>query len=88
MNENNPVVRKMLADDEEDADGLGVVGFASDTLTTEAVFWKLVVNLHLPPSEVDKWTLEEMRLASAYMDMQADYRRIWSPYFDMKKGNE
>lgn len=85
LNYENPVVQRMLAEDEEDSEGLGNVGFLSDRLSTEAPFWRLVCNLRFSPSELDKWTLEEMRMATAYMDMQNDYKRVWQPYFDMKK---
>lgn len=85
LNYDNPVVRKMQADDEEDSDGLGVVGYPSEQLKTEALFWRLVCSLHLPKDEIDSWTLGEMRIAVAYLDMQNDYKRIWNPYFDMKK---
>ena len=79
------VVQKMLSEDEEDSEGLGTVGFFSDRMTTEALFWRLVCNLRLSPSEIDKWPLSDMRMADAYMAMQNDYKRIWSPYYDMKR---
>lgn len=75
----------MLSDDEDDSEGLGVVGYFSQKMTTESLFWRVVCNLRLPLSEVDRWTLGEMRMAGAYMEMQNDYKRIWSPYYDMKK---
>lgn len=77
----------MLAEDEEDSEGLGVVGTFSDEMTTEALFWRLVCNLRLSLTELDGWTLGEMRKADAYLSMQNDYKRIWSPYYDMKKEN-
>lgn len=85
LNYDNPVVQRMLADDEDDSDGLGVVGTPSDQLATEALFWRLVCTLRLSPREIDTWTLGEMRLASAFLQMQNDYKRIWTPYFDLKK---
>ena len=85
LNYDNRVVQKMLADDEEDSEGLGVVGYFSDRLTTEAMFWRIVCTLRLPLMEVERWTLGEMRLAVAYMQMQNDYKRIWSPYYELKK---
>lgn len=75
----------MLSDDEDDSSGLGQVGFLSDRMTTEALFWRLVCNLRLSPSDVDSWTLGDMRMADAYMSMQNDYKRIWSPYYDLKR---
>ena len=75
----------MVEDDEKDSEGLGVVGTLSDEMTTEALFWRLVCNLRLSLKEVDSWTLGEMRKADAYMSMQNDYKRIWSPYYDLKK---
>ena len=78
----------MTEDDEKDSEGLGVVGTLSDEMTTEALFWRLVCNLRLSLKEVDSWTLGEMRKADAYMSMQNDYKRIWSPYYDLKKEEE
>lgn len=75
----------MLADDEEDNIGIGCVGFLSDRLLSESLFWRIVCSLRLSPFEVDKWTLTDMRMAAAYLDMQNDYKRIWNPYFEMKK---
>ena len=80
----------MVEGDAKDSEGLGVVGTLSDEMTTEALFWRLVCNLRLSLKEVDSWTLGEMRKADAYMSMQNDYKRIWSPYYDMqgKDGEE
>lgn len=78
----------MLEEDEEDSEGLGDVGFMSERLASEALFWRLVCVLRLPISEVDSWTLGEMRLASAFLEMQGDYKRIWTPYFEMKRERE
>lgn len=85
LNEANPVVQKMLSDDDEDSEGLGDVGSMSGRLASEAPFWRLVCCLRLPLAEVDSWTLGEMRLASAFLEMQGDYKRIWNPYFEMKR---
>lgn len=85
LNYDNRVVQKMLADDEEDSEGLGAVGFLSQRLTTEALFWRLVCCLRVSPSELDSWTLGEMRMAAGYLDMQNDYKRIWSAFFELKK---
>ncbi|MBR6448354.1 MAG: hypothetical protein IKS96_07275 [Fibrobacter sp.] len=78
----------MLADDEEDEEGIGNVGHMSDLLVTEALFWRLVCNLRLSPEDVDKWTLGEMRLADAYMTMKKDYKRIYHPYLKWKEKQE
>lgn len=75
----------MLSDDDEDSEGLGDVGSMSGRLASEAPFWRLVCCLRLPLPEVDSWTLGEMRLASAFLEMQGDYKRIWNPYFEMKR---
>lgn len=78
----------MLSDDEKDSEGLGQVGFFSDRMTIEALFWRLVCNLRLSPSELDTWPLSDMRMADAYMTMQNDYKRIWTPYRDMQREEE
>lgn len=78
----------MMEDDKSDSDGLGVVGTLSDEMITEALFWRLVCNLRLSLKEVDSWTLGEMRMADSYLSMQNDYKRIWSPYYDLKKQDE
>jgi hypothetical protein len=77
----------MLADDEEDAEGLGTVGNLSERLSTESMFWRLVCSLKVGKDEIDGWTLGEMRLASGYLDMQNDYKRIWPSYYELKKDN-
>lgn len=78
----------MLNDDEEDSDGLGIVGFTSEKLSIEAMFWRIVCSLRLSLKEVDGWTLGEMRMAVAFLDMQSDYRRIWTPYFEMTNNDK
>lgn len=75
----------MLDEDASDAEDLGSVGFMNDTLTTQHPFWRIVCNLHFPPSEVDGWTLGEMRIATAYLDMQGDYKRAWSSMYDLRR---
>ena len=75
----------MLSDDVADSNGVGTVGFLSERMKTEAPFWRLVCTLRLSPKEVDSWTLGEMRLADAYLTMQNDYKRIWSPYYDLQR---
>lgn len=78
----------MTDDDKSDSEGLGVVGTMSDEMITEALFWRLVCNLRLSLKEVDSWTLGEMRKADAYMTMQNDYKRIWTPYYELKRKEE
>lgn len=79
----------MLSDDATDFAGVGTVGFLSERMKTEAPFWRLVCTLRLSLKEVDSWTLGEMRLADAFLTMQNDYKRIWSPYYDLqRKQNE
>lgn len=78
----------MMADDGIDSKELGVVGTMSDEMITEALFWRLVCNLRLSLKEVDSWTLGEMRKADAYLTMQNDYKRIWTPYYELKRQDE
>ena len=47
------------------------------------MFWNIVVNLRMPPSEVDSWTLEEMRKATAVMDMKQDFKSAWNAFYDV-----
>lgn len=77
----------MSGEDDDDAEGIGLVGMMSEKLASEAMFWRVVIGARQSLSEVDKWTLGEMRLAIAYMDMQNDYKRVWKPYYDSKKDN-
>lgn len=70
--------------DDEDSDELGRIGYMSDEMTTEAPFWRLVCSLRLSPSEIDRWTLDEMRKACAFLTMQNDYKRIWSVFYNRK----
>lgn len=85
LNETNPVVIRMMEEDDSDSEGLGTVGNMSERMASESIFWRLVVSLRLPIREVENWTLGEMRMATAYLDMQGDYKRIWSSYYDIKR---
>ena len=78
----------MLSKDEKDSKELGLVGTMSEEMLTEALFWRLVCNLRLSPSELDTWPLSDMRMADAYMTMQNDYKRIWTPYRAMQREEE
>lgn len=78
----------MMEDDGIDSKELGVVGTMSDEMITEALFWRLVCNLRLSLKEVDSWTLGEMRKADDYLTMQNDYKRIWTPYYELKRKEE
>lgn len=78
----------MLSKDEKDSKELGLVGTMSDEMLTEALFWRLVCNLRLSPSEMDKWTIGEMRKADAFLSMQTDYKRVWLVYFELSKLDE
>ena len=49
------------------------------------MFWNLVVNLRLSPSELDTWTLDEMRKATALLDMRQDYKSAWNAFYDVEK---
>ena len=44
---------EMLAKDDADSKGLGLVGTMSDEMLTEALFWRLVCNLRLSPKEIE-----------------------------------
>ncbi|MBO7412854.1 MAG: hypothetical protein J6U20_04230 [Fibrobacter sp.] len=79
---------EMLAKDDADSKGLGLVGTMSDEMLTEALFWRLVCNLRLSPKEIEEWTLNDMRKADAFMSMQMDYKRIWPVYFDLSKDED
>ena len=65
----------MLEKDDKTTESLGTIGTFSDRMITEALFWRLVCNLRLSPKEIDTWTIGQMRMADAYMNMQNDYKR-------------
>lgn len=69
----------------DDFSRLGEIGTTSETMDAQSIFWRIVVNLHFSPSEVDKWTLDEMRIASDYMSMQNDYMEAFSTLMDMER---
>jgi hypothetical protein len=79
---------KMLADDENDSSELGVIGTLSDEMTTEALFWRLVCNLRLSPTELERWTLGDMRKADAYLPMQSDYKRAFYASRELQREDE
>lgn len=72
----------MLEDRKTDMAGLGNIGQLSQAIEDEYIFWNIVVSLRLSPSEVDTWTLEEIKKVSAVLDMQQDYKSAWKKYFD------
>lgn len=73
----------MLATRQKDFSELGVIGHLSQDVDDEYIFWNLVVGLRLSPSEVDTWTLEEMRKATALLDMRQDYKSAWNAFYDV-----
>ena len=76
----------MLQDDARDEDELGEIGHFSEKIAGEAMFWRLVCTIHMPPAELDRWTLGEMRSANAFLNMQQDYKRAWSSLYEMRRG--
>lgn len=75
----------MLETRRKDFNELGVIGQLSQEVEDEYMFWNLVVGLRLPPSELDTWTLEEMRKATAIIDMRQDYKSAWNAFFDVER---
>lgn len=78
----------MAAEDDRDSADLGEIGRMGGRLAEEHMFWRLVCTLRLPPSEVDGWTLPEMRTACAYLDMSNDYRRVWGALAEYREGRK
>lgn len=76
----------MEDESEEEFDKIGEIGSTSKIMDEQVMFWRIVVNLHFTPSEVDKWTLEEMRIVSAFLKMQNDYKDAYSVLMDMERG--
>lgn len=73
----------MLTTRQRDFNNLGMIGHLSDSVEDEYMFWNIVVNLKMSPSEVDNWTLEEMRKATAIMDMRQDFKSAWNAFYDI-----
>lgn len=73
----------MKVEDDRDQEALGVIGHMSRRLAREREFWRIVCALNLPPSEVDKWPLRDIRLCNAYLDMQSDYKRAFPVMYDI-----
>lgn len=46
--------------------------------------WYLVINYHIPLSEIKTWTLDEIYKALAVVEMQKDYEKA-SASFDEEK---
>lgn len=59
---------------------IGKVGHLSEDLQTEWPFWRLVLDLKLSITEVDKWSLNEVYRANALLDMQDDYEDAMNAY--------
>lgn len=77
----------MLTSRQKDLDAIGSIGHLSQAVEEEYIFWNIVVSLRLPPSEVDKWTLDEMRKATAVMDMRQDIKAAWNAFYDVGESN-
>lgn len=75
----------MLSSRQKDFNDLGIIGHLSQAVEDEYMFWNLVVNLRLSPSELDTWTLDEMRKATALLDMRQDYKSAWNAFYDVEK---
>ncbi len=75
----------MLTSRQKDFNDLGIIGHLSQAVEDEYMFWNLVVNLRLSPSEIDTWTLDEMRKATALLDMRQDYKSAWNAFYDVEK---
>lgn len=75
----------MLSSRQNDFNVLGIIGHLSQAVEDEYMFWNLVVNLRLSPSELDTWTLDEMRKATALLDMRQDYKSAWNAFYDVEK---
>ena len=73
----------MLSSRQKDFNDLGIIGHLSQAVEDEYMFWNLVVNLRLSPSELDTWTLDEMRKATALLDMRQDYKSAWNAFYDV-----
>ncbi|SHL42471.1 hypothetical protein SAMN05720470_10847 [Fibrobacter sp. UWOV1] len=73
----------MLTSRQNDFNDLGLIGHLSQAVEDEYIFWNLVVNLRLSPSELDTWTLDEMRKATALLDMRQDYKSAWNAFYDV-----
>lgn len=76
----------MLSSRQNDIRCIGNIGKLSEEIEDEYIFWNIVVKLRLSPSEVDKWTLDEMRKANAVMDMQQDYKSAFRVLYE-DRGN-
>jgi hypothetical protein len=75
----------MLSSRQKDFNDLGIIGHLSQAVEDEYMFWNLVVNLRLSPSEIETWTLDEMRKATALLDMRQDYKSAWNAFYDVEK---
>ena len=64
----------MLSSRQSDLNRMGEIGHLSKEVDDEFLFWNLVVTLRMSPSEVDTWTLDEMRKATALLNMRQDYK--------------
>lgn len=73
----------MLASREKDFVDLGIIGHLSQAVEDEYMFWNLVIALRLSPSEIDTWTLDEMRKATALLEMKQDYKSAWNAFYDI-----
>lgn len=87
LNPNNPIVTRMLYEDERDNDDMGLIGITSDELEIESVLFDISSSLHIPLSDVSSWTLKQMRLALAYKIKKIQQERAFVVYSEMKAAN-
>ena len=78
----------MMSEDSEDDVDMGVIGKVRGRLEKETIFWRIVVTLRMQPSDVDGWSLGEMRAAISFVNMQNDYKRAWSAMYDIRREKE
>ena len=84
LDRGNSYVRDILTERRDAYAKVGTIGRLSQRIEDEFLFWQLVVSLRLPPDELDKWTLGDMRSAAAVMDMRNDYSLAYQKMMETK----
>ena len=81
LDRSNPYVRAIQASRK----GPGTIGKMGGNLSAHFVLWRIVKEMGLNLSEVERMTFDQMMEAVGYIDMTHDYRDAWDEYYKMQR---
>lgn len=82
LDRSNPYVQAMNSHAKT---GPGTIGKMGGSMSAHFVFWRIVKELGVQPSEVERMSFDLMMEAVAYIDMRHDYKNAWEEYYDLEQ---